>query len=69
MAQKAMYPTAPMPQSTPAVDPSVTPMSPDSYHSRAQKFIKGAKRQGMKVQAEGSELIAYPKGSKAKRTK
>ena len=32
-----------------------------SYHQNAQKFINSAKSKGMKVKAEGSKLIAYPK--------
>lgn len=32
----------------------------DSYHARAQSFIKDSKTKGYGVKAEGSELIAYP---------
>lgn len=39
-----------------------------NYHEEAQKYITGAKKLGMKVKAEGSELIAYPKGYKGKPT-
>lgn len=40
-----------------------------SYHDRAQRFIKGAKSAGMKVQAEGPEIIAYPKKKTSKKKK
>lgn len=40
-------------------------MAQENYHTQAQKYITGAKKQGMKVKAEGEELIAYPKGSNA----
>ena len=41
----------------------------DNYHTKAQKYITSAKKKGMTVKAEKGELIAYPKGSKAKPTK
>ncbi len=37
-----------------------------SYHTQAQKFINSSKKLGYPVKAEGSELIAYPKGSGGK---
>lgn len=33
-----------------------------SYHARAQRFIQQSHAQGMQIQAEGPQIIAYPKG-------
>ena len=35
-----------------------------NYHEKAQAYITDAKKKGMTVKAEGSELIAYPKNYK-----
>jgi len=37
------------------------PKSKLTYPQAAQRFIKSAKSKGMRVQAEGGEIIAYPK--------
>lgn len=33
-----------------------------TYHDRSQAFIKDFRSKGYTIQAEGDELIAYPKG-------
>lgn len=38
----------------------------DTYHEKAQKFIKSSKQKGYAVKAEGEELIAYPPGTPKK---